>query len=298
MRLTVASKPVEDWDRRKRNIAAAKAYPRFKPQGDVMGPVAICAAGPSLLKTLPILKAFYNAGIPICAVKGVASLLLEHGIIPKYAVFLDARPDQIRMVQTTHKDTIYCLGSTVDPSVYEKLKADGCDIRVFNAAELKLFVDDDTDYVTGGSTTGLRAINLMRWAGYTKPLIFGYDCCLTGDVSHVYSKTNPSPPFKCTISDREFTTTPELACQYQEFLEHYVAVDEPLDITVYGDGALAWAIRRIAQGFSDIWMDIPQTLENAVMLINPAQIAEFRPVERIVVTEKGAYIDLSSVLPA
>ncbi|MDH4187420.1 MAG: DUF115 domain-containing protein, partial [Nitrospira sp.] len=240
MRLTVVSKPATDMERRKQNIAASKPYPRFVPQENIGGPVAICAAGPSLITSLPIIRAYAEAGIPICAIKGVASVLLDHGIIPKYAVFLDSRPDQIRLLGTTHPDTIYCMGSTVDPALFEKLSAEGRDIRVWNGAELQLFTEPNTDYILGGSTTGLKAINLMRWAGYTVPHLFGYDCCLDeAGTSHVYDKANLSRALKVTIAGGDFTVTPEFVCQHQEFIEQYVAVEEPLNITVHGNGAIA-----------------------------------------------------------
>ena len=257
MRLVVASKPITDFERRRKNIAASKSYPLFKPQEGTTGPVAMCAAGPSLLKSLPLLRAYYRAGIPICAIKGAASVLILHGIIPKYAVFLDSREDQLRLVQETHPDTIYCLGSQIDPSLFEKLA--GCDIRVFHASSPKLHTEPNTDYITGGSTTGLRAINLMRWAGYTKFFFLGYDCCLIDGVSHIYSKTNTSQELTVMVGGREFETTAELACQHQDFIKLHVAIDEPLDAIVHGDGALARSFQMIEEGrHDDVWMHVDQ----------------------------------------
>lgn len=281
MRLVVAGKPIIDWDRRRRNIEASKTYPRFKPQEGTTGPVAMCAAGLSLLKTLPILKALHAAGIPICAIKGVAGVLLAHGIVPKYAVFLDSRPDQIRLLDRTHPDITYCLGSQIDPAIYQKLEEQGCQIRVFNGAEMKLFTEPNTDFITGGSTSGMRAINLMRWAGYTAFHLFGYDCSVEDGGSHVYDKTNNTENLEVTIAGKKFMTRGELAAQHCEFLEEYVAVDEPLNCHVYGNGALAHSIRSAAAGRRDVWMEVPDFPAGSAHLFSKEQIAAFRANSRI-----------------
>lgn len=234
--------------------------------------MVVCAAGPSLLKKLPMLKALAAIGIPICAVKGVASVLLEHGITPKYAVFLDSRPDQIRLLKTTSKEVIYCLASQVDPALYARLE--GHDIRTFNASHISLH-DDGDDYITGGSTTGLRAINLMRWAGYTSFHLFGFDCCLDGEQSHVYDKDNVSEPLRVRVGDRYFMSTPEMACQHQDFVTEYLAVQNPLNVVVYGDGTIAQAFKEFNAGRKSVWIETDDLPMGAVPLVGADQIADF-----------------------
>ncbi len=277
MRLVVGSKPIQDWERRKSNIAAAGSYPLFKPLEGTSGPVVLCAAGPSLLKNIELVRAFYEAGVPICAIKGVGSMLIERGIIPKYCVFLDSRPDQLRLVGTTHKDTIYCLASQVDPEIYRRLA--GHQIRVFHASNLKLHQPGD-DYITGGSTTSMRAINLMQWAGYTMFHVIGLDCCEDGGVSHVYDKTTVNKTIKVFIAGREFLTRADLAAQHQEFLEEYILGKPPLNVTVYG-GAIAASLEALGNKQSP-WMEIA-ALDEEMVLLEESQVKEFRNGDDIVV---------------
>lgn len=219
-----------------------------------------------------MLKALAAVGVPICAVKGVASVLLEHGITPKYAVFLDSRSDQLRLLKTTSKEVIYCLASQVDPALYERLQ--GHDIRTFNASHTSLH-DDGDDYITGGSTTGLRAINLMRWAGYTSFHLFGFDCCYAGEVSHVYDKANVSEPLRVRVGSRYFTSTPEMACQHQDFIAEYVAVDQLLNAVVYGDGTIAQAFKEIQAGRNSVWIEVDALPADAVPLSGAQEISRF-----------------------
>lgn len=220
-----------------------------------------------------MLKALSATGVPICAVKGVASVLLEHGITPKYAVFLDSRPDQIRLLKNTSKEVIYCLASQVDPALYARLE--GHDIRTFNASHMTLH-DIGDDYITGGSTTGLRAINLMRWAGYTAFHLFGFDCCIPeGEASHVYDKPNVSESLRVRVGARYFDSTPEMACQHNDFIFEYVAVDNPLKAVVYGEGTIAQAYKEINTGGKDVWVEVDNLPAEARLLNGADEISEF-----------------------
>lgn len=234
MRLVVPTIQNTGGPQKRVNIAYSRKWPRYKPKGET-GPVAICAAGPSLQSQLPTLRKLVADGVPVCAVKGVEKYLREHGIPVKYAVFMDAKPDQVRFVTEPSKDTTYLLASQCDPSLFDAL--DGYDIQVWNGSDPE-FHEPGEDYITGGGTTGIRAINLMRWTGYKGLHLFGFDCCLIGDESHVYAKDQIGDRITVYVNGKKFITTGELAAQHQQMLEClYLPPFRPA-ICVHGDGAL------------------------------------------------------------
>lgn len=284
MRLIVAGKPITDFERIKNHILASKDVTAFKPRLGTTGPVAICAAGPSLLKSLPILQEYKAKGIPICAIKGVAQVLLENGIVPDYAVFADHRENQARFVAETHPDILYLLATQTHPGVFDKLKADGCRVETFQCSHTHVYNDrafdylgPELDYITGGSTTGMRAINLMLWAGHKPINCFGYDCCLDGGVSHVYEKNvSNRPVLSVNINGRPFQTTSELAEQHQHFLNEYIFGSSDRNIVVFGNGALAESVRLINDGFGfAAYMNVMTLPDGATLLPDSASVKKF-----------------------
>lgn len=243
------------------NIAMARTWPRYEGK-EASGPVAICAAGPSLIRSIPILKALAKI-MPVCAVKGVFSLLAEHGIKCRYAVFLDAKPDQARFLANPDPDIAYLIASQSPPEVFEALK--GLDVRIWHGSKLAhlkeggVLSGQNEMLVPGGITTGLRSINLMHFAGFRQFHLFGFDCCYEGANSHVYEKTANSPPFDVVIGERRFTTNQEMAPQHEQFLQHYLFIPEAPEMFVYGDGALAHSVSMLRAGAQprDVWMQVP-----------------------------------------
>lgn len=243
-----------------RNIRNSLRYPQFQKGGE-RGSVAICAAGPSLFGQLPLLKALYRAGVPICAVKGTADILIAHGIIPKWAVFMDGKENQARFFEDPHPHVEYLISGQSHPSVFKKLK--GLKVTVWHGegrptgllpqrAKGKRGMKrrkgtrakKGTDYVLGGSTTGLRAISIMWAKGFSNVHLFGFDCCASEKMTHVYDIPNPKKLLSYFMGLREFRATPQMAQQYNEFVYSYGA-QRKLTFQVHGDGMIAEAWRRL-----------------------------------------------------
>jgi hypothetical protein len=225
-----------------RNIRNSLRYPQFRPGGGE-GAVAICAAGPSLLDHLELLKALKLAGVPICAVKGVEQVLIDNGIVPDFAVNMDGRPDQIRFYDKPHKDVEYLIAGQCDPAVFKALE--GYKVTVWHGEGRSLgILPEDTAYILGGSTTGLRAISLMWSRGYTVPHLFGFDCCVRENSTHVYEVTNPKLVRDYYMGLKHFRATTQMVHQYNEFLGCF-GEDRKLTMFIYGNGLIAEAWRRL-----------------------------------------------------
>lgn len=256
------------------NVASSRGLPLFQPEPGVSGPVAICAAGPSLLDKLDLLRALDKIGVPICAVKGVVNVLADHGIKANYAVFLDPKEDQLRFFDRIVDGVQYLMGSQMSPKAFEKLQ--GHDFRVFHAVSPSVLRPGD-HVVTGGATTGLRAINLMRWAGYNKLHLFGFDCAILGAKSHVYEPPEHGRSFKARVGDRSFVTTPELYLQHNQFIEQCVLAKPPANVVIYGNGTLAEAGRMIASNrANEAWITVlDDEIPGRHKILEPDEVDDF-----------------------
>lgn len=225
-----------------KNIINSLRYPQFQPGGKE-GAVVICAAGPSLLSTLPLIQALYNIGVPICAVKGTADVLLKHGVTPTYVVSMDGKEDQVRFFTKPHSDIEYLIAGQSHPKVFEAL--DNCRVTVWHG-EGKQHLPPGTHYILGGSTSGFRAVTLMWAKGYQVHHLFGFDCCELNGETHVYEVVNEKKLIDVYLGDLHFRATGQMIYQYQEFF-HLFQGDLPIDIVAHGEGMLAkaWALASI-----------------------------------------------------
>lgn len=106
--------------------AVPPEVPKYNEVGTKSGRVVICAAGESTLEMLPLIKQRKAEGIAICAVKGVANVLIENGVVPDYAVFMDSQENQVRFFENPHPDVTYYVASNSHPKVFEALKGFKC----------------------------------------------------------------------------------------------------------------------------------------------------------------------------
>lgn len=223
-------------DEIRRNVGNSLRFPQFQPGGE-SGAVAICAAGPSLLHSMTLLKALQSVGIPICAIKGTAGVLMRHGIIPTYVVSMDGKEDQTRFFTNPHPDIEYLIAGQSHPKVFEALEK--FHVTVWHG-EGKSHLPSGTNYVLGGSTTGSRAVSLMWAKGFSIHHLFGFDCCELNGKTHVYDVFKNQKMVDVDLGGVRFRATGQMLYQYQEFLLLF-AQDRRINLVVHGNGMLAKA---------------------------------------------------------
>lgn len=209
------------------------------------GPVVICAAGPSLLSKMDKVKELAKT-YPVCAIKGTDRVLIENGVIPKYAVYMDAQDNQIRFFNNPHPDVTYYISAMSPPEVFEKLK--GFKVVVWHCSSRDKLKAQGKNilYITGGRSTGLRALNLMRALGHDYLHMFGYDCCDAQGVSHVYSKPKYGRKVNVWMGEREFQTTMDMVGQHTDFL-HQLRVSPDVRFCLWGNGMLSHAMKEFVR---------------------------------------------------
>jgi len=215
------------------------------------GTIVLCGSGPTLANFAEEIRAEKAKGRPIVAIKGAHDWLVDQGIEPDLYVTLDPR-DRRNTVQRATENTVYMIASRCPPSMFDHLK----DRRVIiwhsysSEEELRYFKGSGRELIGGGSTSGLRAMNIGYLLGFRKFVLYGFDSCNTGTQKRIDgSQTGKTidifvggpngPKFTCNLS---------MAQQAKDFQMAYTYLP---DITVesHGDGLItAILAERRARG--------------------------------------------------
>lgn len=160
-----------------------------KPHGLVM---SVAGGGPSLADTYRDLDGY------ICAVNGSLKFLLDREIKEgaSYACGIMDAGDHMADMIVANPKVRYYVASICDPTVFEKLK--DCDVRLWHVTPdstedpegVKAALDDSYPgrwcTVGGGTTMGLRWVNLGYFLGFRKFKLHGLDSSFRGGASHAY----------------------------------------------------------------------------------------------------------------
>lgn len=202
----------------------------------------------------------------IICVKHSYPTLLKAGIKPWACVILDPRPVEGTsthgIVRSTLFDKVdpstkFFVASMTDPSVTKLLKEKTDNIHGWHAFSqaikdsiktkadgdaLKANIGDDATFVTGGTCAAMRAIGMMHIFGFRNFHLFGFDCCVEGELStKELSRTMEDGKKKymhVETNGYEFWTTGELLAMAQDCEKLFNNKDIEMNINVYGEGTL------------------------------------------------------------
>lgn len=217
--------------------------------------IVICSAGESLNRDdiLP----FYEKGVKIVAVKHAIERLNDWGIKPWACILLDPRPHVEKFVQKPDRDVIYFVSSMVHPSVVKTLYDNKCKVIGYhahvNAGESAVLRPGDY-MVSGGSATATRGISLLNEClGFRTFHLFGYDLChfanpekqeTLPDGNQKYVEiTLQELGWGSKVHKKTFWTEGQFLAQAKELADLYKG-ENPLNITVYGDGIGGWSYKN------------------------------------------------------
>lgn len=148
------------------------------------GTFVIVGSGPSMPAFVEDIREEKARGRPVCAIKGTHDFLVERGIEPTFFLSIDPRPrlDQVRLKT---EDTIYLLASRCHPELFDRLK-NGKVVLWHGVAHEDKAADIYRDakvklQIGGGTTSGMRAINVAYMMGFRKFVLYGMDSCLAPD---------------------------------------------------------------------------------------------------------------------
>ena len=202
------------------------------------GTFVIVGSGPSLPDFIEEIKQEKAKGRTIVAIKGAHDFLCEHGIEPDLFISVEPR-DRRNNLQRKNQHTVYLLASRVNTDVFEHLK--DCKVMLWHSwsMERECRVFKGKFAIGGGTTSGLRAINIGYILGFRKFKMYGMDSCLAKDgETKRFTGEKAGKIIDVHVGGKKFLCTLALAVQANEFQELYNIMPDA-HIEAVGDGLIA-----------------------------------------------------------
>lgn len=204
------------------------------------GTFVIVGSGPSLPLFAEQIKAEQANGRPICAINGAHDFLCEHDLHPEFFLTVDPRP-MPQNLKRANKYTTYLLASRVNPQTFDLLR--DCKVVLWHSwseeDECKVWRDVGKFGIGGGTTSGLRAINVGYVLGFRKFQLYGMDSCLAEDkATKRFTGEKAGALIDVIVGGRTFWCNHAMAQQAQDFQKLY-AVMPDLTVQSAGDGLLS-----------------------------------------------------------
>ena len=221
--------------------ALARGLPELAPAPTKHDGTFVCvASGWSMPAYIDEIKAQRDMGRPIVAVKAAHDFLCDHGVTPDLWVNLDPR-DRTSGIQKANDHTTYLVASRCPPVTFDHLKgrkvvlwhswAEGPEMKAIGGGKLA---------VGGGTTSGMRAINIGYLLGFRKFVLFGYDSCNNANGMKRFTGEMTGPTMDVYVGEakRKFTCNAAMAQQANEFQMVYAVMDD-ITIDARGPGLIA-----------------------------------------------------------
>lgn len=213
----------------------------------------IACSGPSLSASLPLMRRLRKKDSTLVAVNGTHDWLIERGIIPDIFVMCDPRQDNVQFLRKPHKGVKYYIASQCHPDAFEALK--GFDVTVWHMdcriPEIQQLLEDNGGpwcLVGGGSTVGMRCLNLFLTMGYRDFHFFGLDSCYMGGALRSFDQDNRHQEmieFSC--AGKKFLCNVPMAGQAEDFISFMKHHGHLCKVSVYGEGLIAHINKTIKE---------------------------------------------------
>ncbi|MCC6530936.1 MAG: DUF115 domain-containing protein [Burkholderiales bacterium] len=235
--------------------ASAAGFPVLTGAGDrtFTAPCALVGSGLSAIALLPEIRARYQRGEEIIAIKGAHDWLIKNGIVPRAAIALDPQQSRSTCFRHPRREVLYLCASQMHPDTWEHLR--GYQVLIWHSrieAEQEKRPEWAKRFIVPcASTTGNSAILLMHLLGRRRFELYGLDSSLprpSGWWQRATAKTagrllkldgaralKSKRVFTVRVGEREYQTTAELAWQAQE-LEPLLRSLGAVSVRAHGDG--------------------------------------------------------------
>ena len=204
-------------------------FPHMLAYNEHGGRWNVCAGGPSLRKEIPKLK---KAKGVIVSVNGTHNYLIAKGIKPDVFVMTDPQEHNWRFVKKPQHGIKYLIAAHCSPKVFDRL--DGYDCEIWFPLDYELPVPVS---IGGGTTVGLRAINIGYTLGFTDIHLWGFDGCVK-ESHHAYpQKENDKDEIKVVkYRGKEYLMSDWMIAQADNFDE--MMRKHHLTLTIHTPGVI------------------------------------------------------------
>jgi len=236
------------------------------------GVIALVASGPGVKAELNTIRKMQRAGTVICAIKGAHDWLIEHGVVPDYALTIDPQEIRAKCFRRPRRDVHYMIASQCHPAMFDHLEE--AQVTIWHpyitkgqTRPLKRMV------IGGGTTSGLRAISVFYVLGWRHFALFGFDSCLEHGVLRVNGSTpNEGDAVSEVRIDPEgetFYCTPAMALQAEHFQGYYEWIPDA-QFYAYGKGLIPEMIRQRDRNANELreWMDSGRVPDDRVSFLH------------------------------
>jgi hypothetical protein len=228
--------------------ALSRGLPELAPAPCVHDGTFVCvASGWSMPSFIDEIKEHRKAGRPIVSVKAAHDFLCENGVEPDLWINLDPR-DRTKGIQRANDRTNYLVASRCPPVTFEHLKGkkitlwhswtEGEEMKAMGAGKLA---------IGGGTTSGMRAINIGYVLGFRKFVLYGYDSCNRADGIKRFTGEKTGPTLDVYVGDgpekRKFICNAAMAQQANEFQMIYTVMPD-IAVEAKGPGLIAAIIEE------------------------------------------------------
>lgn len=207
--------------------------------------VTLACYGPSLRRTWTQIKH------PLMTVSGAHDFLISGGIVPDYHVECDPREHKTEFTRNAQDGVHYYMASVCHPSVWSNLKGKRVSVwHVYGEPELNEWIEQQGEKLAmagGGSTVGLRAMEVAGLLGFRKYIIHGMDCSYEV-ARHAGSHPNETErEITVKVNGKEFRTSPQLYESAREFVELFLKHRCDIEVQMAGDGLLPELLKTCKQ---------------------------------------------------
>ena len=209
------------------------------------GNMVLVASGWSMPDYIDEIRAHQKAGRHIVAIKAAHDFLCENDVIPDMWVNLDPR-DRTDGIRLANDQTIYLVASRCPPVMFDYLKgrkvwlwhswAEGAEMEAIGPGKLA---------VGGGTTSGLRAINIGYLLGFRHFTMYGYDSCNRADGVKRFTGAMTGATVDVWVggpTGKKFNCNMAMAQQANEFQELFKVMGD-ITVDVKGPGLIAEIMR-------------------------------------------------------
>lgn len=213
------------------------------------GTFVVAGSGPSLPRFVEQIAEERAKGRPIVACNGAHDFLCENLLPPDLFVSIDPRDTIIANTKRKNDRTVYLLASRCSPGLFDHLAGHKALVwHAWSTEDYEMQPLKGKFAIGGGTTSGMRAIQIGYVLGFRKFSIYGLDSCLDSDgATKRFSGEKSGRTISVIVGEagRAFICNMAMAQQAKE-AQNLCAIMPDATFQFHGDGLLAaiWEERR------------------------------------------------------